>query len=396
LFAHLKEPTIMHRSRWLRGVAGVAGLTAVAAVAAACGSSTSDGSKAARGATPVTITLTNDGCEPSPATISAGPVTFTVNNTTGDKVSEAELLRGETIMGEKENLTPGLSGTFSLKIDAGDYTISCPDAKTDSFPFKVTGTATKTALDPAVSAKLDTAVAGYQTYVLDQVDKLIPATTAFTNAVRSGDITKAKNLFAPARGYYERVEPVAESFGDLDPQIDARVNDVDDQSAWTGFHRIEKALWANKSLANMKAMADKLDADVAKLAALVKTVKYQPAQLANGATDLLNEVASSKITGEEDRYSHTDLSDFRANIDGAKEAFALLGPALATIDPQLYATVTQRFAGVEDSLTPYRGDYAGSGFVDYSTVTDDQRKVLTQKVDALAEPLSQVAAQVTG
>jgi len=386
----------MHRSRWSRGVAGVAGIAAIAGFAAACSSSSSSGTKAAPGATPVTITLTNDGCQPSPARVATGPVTFTVNNTTGDKVSEAELLRGETIMGEKENLTPGLSGTFSLKIDAGDYTISCPDAKTDSFPFKVTGAATKTVLDPAVSAKLDTAVAGYQTYVLDQVDKLVPATTAFTNAVRSGDVAKAKDLFAPARASYERIEPVAESFGDLDPQIDARVNDVDDPTTWTGFHRIEKALWADKSLANMKPIADKLDADVAKLAALVKNTKYQPAQLANGATDLLNEVASSKITGEEDRYSHTDLSDFRANIDGAKEAFTLLGPALQTINPQLYATVTQRFADVEDSLRPYLGDYVDSGYVNYSTVTDDQRKELTQKVDALAEPLSQVAAQVTG
>jgi iron uptake system component EfeO len=394
LIAHPKEPTAMHGSRWFRRVAGVAGIAAIASFATAC--SSSSGTKAALGATPVTITLTNDGCQPSPATIAAGPVTFTVNNTTGGMVSEAELLRGETIMAEKENLTPGLSGTFALKIDAGDYTISCPDATTDTFSFKVTGAASKNALDPTVSAKLDAAVGGYRAYVLDQVDKLIPATTAFTNAVRSGDIAKAQNLFAPARSYYERIEPVAESFGDLDPQIDARVNDVDDPSTWTGFHRIEKALWADKALATMKPIADKLDADVAKLAALVNTATYQPAQLANGATDLLNEVASSKITGEEDRYSHTELSDFRANIDGAKEAFSLLAPALRTIDPQLSATVTQRFTDVEDSLTPYQGDYAGSGFVNYSTVTDEQRKVLTQKVDALAEPLSEVAAQVTG
>lgn len=386
----------MHRSSWSRGMAGVAGIAAIAGLAAACGSETSSGTDTAPGATPVTITLTNDGCQPSPATATAGPMTFTVNNTTGDKVSEAELLRGETVLGEKENLTPGLSGTFSLKVDAGDYTIVCPGAKTDSFPFKVTGTAATTALDPAVSAKLDTAVGSYQAYVLDQVDKLIPATTAFTNAVRSGDIAKAKDLFAPARAYYERIEPVAESFGDLDPQIDARVNDVADQATWTGFHRIEKALWADKSLANMTPVADKLDADVAKLATLVKTAKYQPAQMANGATELLNEVASSKITGEENGYAHTDLSDFRANIDGAKQAFTLLGPALQAINPQLYATVTQRFADVEDSLTPYQGDYANSGYVDYSTVTGDQRKELTQKVDALAEPLSQVAAQVTG
>jgi iron uptake system component EfeO len=305
-------------------------------------------------------------------------------------------MRGETIIGEKENLTPGLSGTFSLKIDAGDYTIACPDAATESFPFKVTGAAGNSTIDAAAKTKLDAAVAGYRAYVLDQADKLIPATKRFTDAVRAGDVAAAKNLFAPARAYYERIEPVAESFGDLDPEIDARENDVEDASQWTGFHRLEKALWDAKSVQNMAPIADKLDADVAKLSSMVKTATYQPAQLANGATELLNEVASSKITGEEDRYSHTDLSDFKANIDGAKQAFTLLGPALQGLDAQLYTTVTQRFADVEDSLTPYHGGYADSGFVDYSTVTDAQRKVLTQKVDALAEPLSQVAAKVAG
>jgi iron uptake system component EfeO len=385
----------MLRSRRSRSGAALAGIASVAALVAACGSS--NGSDAAAGAATVTVTLTNDGCAPSPSRVAAGPVTFRIHNTTGDKVSEVELLRGGTVLGEKENLTPGLSGTFSLKMDAGDYVLVCPSAKADKFPFTVTGAAASTAaLAPAVTARLDTAVDGYRAYVIEQVGHLVPATRAFTDAVRAGDIAHAQRLFAPARADYERIEPVAESFGDLDPQIDARVNDVDNPANWTGYHRIEKALWQDRSVTGMTPIADKLDADVAKLAARVRTATYQPAQLANGATELLNEIGSNKITGEEDRYSHTDLSDVRANVDGSKTAFTVLGPALQMIDRQLYATVTQRFGDVEASLRPYQGSYANSGYVDYSTVTADQRKVLTQKVDALAEPLSQVAAQVTG
>jgi len=272
----------------------------------------------------------------------------------------------------------------------------CPGAKTEKTDFTVTGTAKASALDPAVTTQLAAATTGYQQYVIAEVDKLVPATTAFSTAVRAGDIEKAKRLFAPARYFYEEVEPVAESFGDLDPDLDARIGDVDDPAHWTGFHRIEKALWTDHSLTGMTPIADKLDADVAKLKTLVATTTYQPAALANGATELLNEVASSKITGEEDTYSHTDLSDFDANIAGAQKAFDLLTPALQVIDPQLAATVTQRFTDVRTALTPYHGSYGGSAFVDYSTVTTDQRKTLTQKVDALAEPLSQVAAHVTG
>jgi iron uptake system component EfeO len=324
--------------------------------------------------------------------VPAGPVTFKVTNVSASKVTEAEVMRGDTIIGEKENLTPGLSGSFSLSLKAGNYTIYCPDAATEKTGFTVTGGGPGASQDPAVQAALDKATDGYRQYVITEVDKLVPATKRFTDAVRAGDVARAQQLYAPARYYYEEVEPVAESFGDLDPEIDARVDDVDDPSQWTGFHRLEKALWADRSLAGMAPVADKLDADVAKLKTQVATATYQPAQLANGATELLNEVASSKITGEEDRYSHTDLSDFQANIAGGKAAFDLLVPALQKIDSNLAGTVTQRFADVQDALKPYQ--QSGDVFVDYSTVSEDKRRVLTQKVDALAEPLSQVAAKV--
>ena len=367
------------------GLLAAAGLTV-----AGCAKNSSDDA-AAKGATKVSIELTDAGCTTSPASAAAGPVTFSVKNNGASKVSEAELLRGDIIMGEKENLSPGLSGSFSLHLESGKYQVYCPNASTEKSAFTVTGAAGQASQDPAVKAALEQATSGYKAYVIAEVDKLVPATKKFTDAVRAGDIPQARQLFVPARYFYEEVEPVAESFGDLDPEVDARVNDVDDQAHWTGFHRLEKALWQDKSLTGAEPLADKLDAGVAKLRTLVATAAYQPAQLANGATELLNEVASSKITGEEDRYSHTDLSDFEANVLGSRKAFDLLRPALDKTDPALATSVEQEYTDVLDALKPYK---KGAGFVDYSTVPDTERRVLTQKVDALAEPLSQVAAKV--
>ncbi len=370
-----------HRPALIGAIATIAGL---GLLAAGCAKSNP---KPAAGATVVTVKLTDKGCRPSPATAVAGPVTFQITNQDASKVTEAELLKGSTILGEKENIAPGLNGSFSLKLDAGTYQVYCPGAATEKFDFTVTGTAASAA-EPAVKSDLDHATAGYRQYVIAEVGKLVPATKAFTDAVRAGDIAAAKSRYAPARYYYEEVEPVAESFGDLDSDVDARIDDVDDVSSWTGFHRLGKALWQDKSLSGMSPIADRLDADVKKLQTLVATATYQPAQLANGATELLNEVGSSKITGEEDRYSHTDLSDFKANLAGARKAYELLRPALAKIDPELAMTVSQRFDDVAAALEPY------DGVTDYSTVDDAARRDLTQVIDALAEPLSQVAAKV--
>ena len=161
---------------------------------------------------------------------------------------------------------------------------------------------------------------------------------------------------------------MAESFGDLDPEIDARVNDVASPSQWTGFHRIEKALWQDKSLEGMDSYADKLMADVTKLQKLIPTAKLQPAAIANGAVDLLGEVANSKITGEEDRYSHTDLWDFEANIAGVREALDVLTPALQAAQPD--AAGDGQHASSTRSASALSTYKTADGYVNYATVGD--------------------------
>ncbi|HEX4248528.1 MAG TPA: imelysin family protein, partial [Pseudonocardia sp.] len=221
---------------------GAAALLSAVTLLAGCGGSAGSGAAApGQPTTEVKIALSDAGCQPTPATVPAGPVKFSITNSGSAKVTEAELQKDGRILGEKESLTPGLSGDFSLRLDGGAYSIYCPGGAKDTWTFTVSGGA------PAAPADTSLAVAtqGYHDYIVSEVDQLVPATKTFTDAVRAGDTAKAKASFAPARIHYEAVEPVAESFGDLDPNIDARINDVKDPTQWTGFHRIEKALWAD-------------------------------------------------------------------------------------------------------------------------------------------------------
>jgi iron uptake system component EfeO len=363
-------------------ILALAGVALVAAVSlTACGKD-----EPSKGGRKVAIKLTDAGCAPLHLRLPAGPTTFNATNDGTDKATEFEVLKGDRVLAEKENITQGLSGSVSLDLDPGRYQIWCGQG-TPKGTLEVTGTASNAAANP----KLAAAVGGYDRYVRAQVADLQVRTRAFTDAVRAGDVAKAKRLYGPARVWYERIEPVAESFGNLDPAIDARVNDVEPGQRWTGFHRIEQALWARGTARGMARYADQLDEDIRKLEEKVDAASYQPAQLANGAVELLNEVSKSKITGEEERYSHTDLVDFQANVDGAKQASVLLRPVLEERDAALARTVSQRFGGVAAALAPYR---RGDGFVDYSTVSPAQRRKLSQAVDALAEPLSQVGGTI--
>jgi iron uptake system component EfeO len=389
----LRLPRRLRSSRTSRAAA-LAGVSAlVVTLTAGCGSGTVvNGQAAVAGAPKVTVGFTDEGCTPSPATVPAGPTNFEMRNAGASAVTEAEVMQGDRILGEKENLTPGLSGTFSLRLAEGTYTVYCPNARTERSTLTVTAAATPAPSNSA-HAELAEAVRTYRSYVEAESARLLPATRTFAAAVKAGDVAEAKRLFPLARTHYETIEPVAESFGDLDPEIDARVNDVAAGTTWTGFHRIEKALWQDGTTKGMKPYADKLVKDVTRLRVLVRTVDLQGAQIANGAVDLLGEVANSKITGEEDRYSHTDLADFEANVAGVRAAVAALTPAMTKVDPALQARIRTQLAAVKGSLEQFRTKH---GFVPYTeaNVPPAKRRELTSKVNTLAETLSKVAPAV--
>jgi iron uptake system component EfeO len=341
----------------------------------------------------VKVGISDAGCSPAELKLTAGAKNFEIETTGSGKVTEYEILDGTRILGERENLTPGMTGKFSLNLPEGEYASYCPNGKTAEYgKVVVTGDGGSTNIAGA-SKNVKQASAGYAKYVEGQTDELVTRTAAFTTAIKAGDTAKAKSLFASTREPYEAIEPVAESFGDLDPRIDARENDVAEGDKWTGFHRIEKTLWQDNTTEGLDSYADQLTKDVKELQTKAEGLTYQPAEIANGSTGLLDEVSKSKITGEEDRYSHTDLYDFAANVDGSQTAFKLLSPAVAEKDADLVAEINERYADVDRTLLKYR-TASGNGFVLYTKLTPADTKLLSQKIDALAEPLSKVASQV--
>jgi iron uptake system component EfeO len=232
----------------------------------------------------------------------------------------------------------------------------------------------------------------YRTFAIAEIDEFVKKTEEFAGAVIAGDVEKAKELYAPARMHYERSEPIAEVFAELDPKIDAREGDVP-ETEWGGYHRIEKGLWVENTTKGYEQYAEQLIKDVKLLRAKVETVDVTPELLITGAVDLLNEVSTSKVTGEEDRYSHTDLYDFVANVEGAEKIYELLKPALMKKDEALAKEIEQRFDALYALLDQYK---KGDGYISYTELSKDQVKELSQSINELAEPLSQLGIVLEG
>ena len=249
-------------------------------------------------------------------------------------------------------------------------------------------TASQAAVSPL---ELVAPIADYKIYVIENVRKLVADTRGFTAAVKAGDIEKAKKLYGPTRTSYEKIEPVAELFSDLDKSIDSRADDhekAEKDPSFVGFHRIEYALWTQKNAKGLGPIADKLLADVLELQKRLGALTFPPEKVVGGAAVLMEEVAATKISGEENRYSHTDLWDFQANFEGAHKIVELLRPLVAKENKALSNKTDANFKVVFDTLAKYRTQ--DGGFETYSKLSERDRKMLAGKVNTLAEDLSKL------
>lgn len=338
-----------------------------------------------------TISVTQDAttCELSQTSFAAGVVTFVIENV-GDTTAEFYVLKsdGEGIVSEIENIGAGLTRELTLEIAEGEYIYSCEQMDGGK---ELRGTLTVTAADQAaaVSPEVAAAVASYKAFVTEQSETLLAKTKEFAAAIAAKDVELAKELYAPARVYWERIEPVAESFGDLDPKMDAREGDLDPGVAWTGWHNLEKQLWVSGLGADATAIAEQLVADTEDLVGRIASIELSLSQISNGAKELLDEVATGKVTGEEERYSHTDLWDFEANVFGAEKALEVSHEILATKDSALLAELETRFAELRTELDLHR---SGEGFKLYTDLSAAEVKSLATLVEALSEPLSRMTA----
>ncbi|WP_172650282.1 iron uptake system protein EfeO [Rhodococcus opacus] len=344
----------------------------------------------------ITVTASDDTCDVSADSGTTGNSTFQVTNN-GTKVTEFYVFaEGDRAMGEVENIGPGLTRQLIVSLpDAGTYQLACkPGMVGDGIrqEFTVTGDSMSASDE---SGQLAEAADGYRRYIRSQVVALQDTTQQFVDAVKAGNIDQAKALFPVSRTYYERIEPEAESFGELDPKLDLREADLEPGQEWTGFHRLEKDLWVTGPQPDTNAIADQLVVDVQYLADQVNAEDYtiDPTKIAGDAQGLLDEISTSKITGEEDIFSHSDLWDFQANVDGSQAAVAALQPIIDERNPELAANITQRFADLDAELAQYR---QGDGFVFYDTVDEQRRQELSRKIDALSAEVSQVQGVVAG
>mgnify|MGYP000856297644 FL=1 len=407
-----------------------------------------DNKPSANGSTkPVTVTITDTGCETSADSFPSGKISFEISNK-GTVPNEFEILTENKlqIASEVENIGPGTSRTFTTALSEGTYYTACKPNMVGNLVGVKKLTVTKGAevkVDDDVKKLEEQAVTNYTAYVRDQAGQLLASTKTFVEAYKAGKDDEAKALFGPARQPYERIEPTAEAFGikqagDVDAALDSRIQDLAADAGkavtdpeviakWTGWHRIEADLWtADKSspfhadTAKRAELGDQLLKDTQNLYDLVYgkvdgakgKFELKLTDVVTGSSALMEEVATSKIVGEEDTFSHTDLYDFKANVEGAQVAYGNVKALVEKKDPELAKKIDASFVEVFKLVDAHASGTNAAGqttYVDYSTIATVQKnageapkadaytetqKKFSDAVNGLSESLSKIAEKV--
>jgi iron uptake system EfeUOB component EfeO/EfeM len=354
----------------------------------------SKGTKSASPGEAITVTINDSACDPNEITVPAGRSIFRIVNNS-NRALEWEILDGVMVLEERENIVPGFTQTMQAKLKAGTYDITCGLLSNPRGTLHVTPSAESEAeaARPALVSFIGP-LAEFQVFMVTQANALVKATQALDEAVKAGDVEKARQFYQKARAPYKQIEPMADLFADLHNSINPVADYLEkreEDPAFTGFHRIEYGLYARNSVDGLSPVLNKLLADVTALKDRIRGLRIPPEQIAKGASRLIGQIADSKVNTGEDHYSQTDLSDFEANVAGVSRMMGLLKPVAVQAAPLVVSDIDSRLIDANSALAALKGP---DGYPAYDKVDADSRKVLAQRMQGLAEAIGKLNAAV--
>ncbi|MDE1173993.1 MAG: iron uptake system protein EfeO [Parvibaculaceae bacterium] len=380
-------------AKWLKlALVGALALMVIGAALFYYASEKARDAKLAQTGNEVAVTINATSCDPNDLTVPAGRTVFRIVNKS-ERAVEWEILDGVMVLEERENIAPGISQTLTAKLAAGTYEITCGLLSNPRGTLHVTPSANAESSRPAPVAFIGP-VAEYRFFLAMQASGLTKAVQAFADAVKAGDLAKAQALYVPTRTIYSQIKPVADSFADLDNAIDAYADYFEKKEqdpGFSGFHRLEYGLFAQKSTSGLGPVAGKLVADAAALQTRLRSLDVAPEKLADGASRLMARSAAAAVTGNDERYSHTDLADFEAYVAGSRKIADLLRPISAKAAPQLSASIDQNLDTVTKTLETLK---QAGGFPPYDQVSEADRKKLGDAMQGLAAGLGKLNAAI--
>jgi iron uptake system EfeUOB component EfeO/EfeM len=332
----------------------------------------------------IMVTVTDEACEPAELTVPAGKATFRIHNAS-ERPLEWEILDGVMVVAERENITPGLNAILTPRLKAGTYDITCGLLSNPRGKLTVVATAASEAAKAAPELRhFIGPLSEYQVYLSRRSNELAAATATLSERVAAGDVEGAKAAWLAARQPWRQLAPVTGRIADLVNSMDPLAEYLAQREAdpaFIGFHRIEYALWSEGTTEGLAPVAAELATAAATVKDRVKQAKPGPADLAGNAASLAARVAD-QAAASQTPYSHSDLAEYSADLDGITKSAIVVEPLVREANPATADALTSALDAARATLDGLKLDGA---FPSYDTVDDAGRKKISEAFARVAD-----------
>ncbi len=372
-------------------VAGAAAL-AVAAGALFYYASTTAPKPANTGA--IKVTVGDRTCDPNDLTVPAGRTTFEIFNAS-KRTLEWEILDGVMVVDERENITPGLRSTMTVRLKPGRYEITCGLLSNPRGSLTVTASAESEAerRKPPMQAFIGP-LSEYRVFTVTEAASLGRQVQQLADAVHAGQLEAARENYLAARLPYRKLDLLASRFSDLRNAIDPLPDYLAERErdpAFSGFHRLEYGLFKENSLDGLAPVADRLVQDVTALNQRIRALRLAPDEFGTGVDRQARLVAEGQVMRGNSRYAQSDLAEIAAALEGLEKILDLMTPLLRDASPETAKAIDQARAEAHAALDSVKKD---SAFPSYDQVSSAQRQKLSQGFTALADAAGKLNAAI--
>ena len=224
----------------------------------------------------------------------------------------------------------------------------------------------------------------FRVFAIDQMEPFVADMELLVNYVKEGKLEEAQKLYPLVHMYYERLQPMKESFAELDAMIVGVIEEGKEDEA-TGFRKLEYGLFNEKTTSSYEAVVEELLTNVQKLSIEIESVHLNGQQLVNDAVSMLDEVATTKLTDEETSYAFAHIYDVKANTEAVEELVKIF---MSRADTQKAANVTEKLVVLNDTIAYY--EVGKEDYVNYSYFTSKQKEELIVAVSDVRDALKEM------
>jgi iron uptake system EfeUOB component EfeO/EfeM len=316
----------------------------------------------------------------------------------GTSLVDVKLLgaRNSLIYGEVEAMAPHTTRTLTAVIPPGKFRLGCTYSENATVYSRVVSVSGPPVHDAhpyrqVTYGELAPLAAMYRAKVSAGLGVLATDTDRLRAAADAGQLATAEQAWLVAHLDYARLGAAYDTFGDFNDEIDGRPNGLPlgvDDPGWTGFLRVEFALWHDQPAATVAGTADQLDAYVHQLVAAFPEETIPFNDLSLRTHEILENTLQFELTGETDEGSHTGLATAEANVQGTQMILAVITPLLERRNARLVTTLNTDLRDLATLIESYQ--LSPGSWTPIQELSTTQREDLDGALDAYLEAVSPV------